>query len=451
MWMQLVKRHHNEAAVTRSSAQAHRNIAGALAVASCAALTVAAPSLHAQGEPGEWDFEVANLLYAESDSRVNAIEPVFSATRNFDEGESLNLKAVFDVLTGASPSGATPSDEVQTFTRPSGSSSYDVEANQAPLDDTFKDTRIALSANWASPLDHNWDYSAGVYGSKEYDYLSMGVNAGLTRYTNQKNTAFNMGASIEMDSIDPVGGARTPFSLMVAGGEEGAGSDDKAILDLLFGVSQVLGRGTIMQFNYGISYSDGYLNDPYKILSVIDDAAGANYGGNYADASGNNIYLYENRPDSRLKHSLYWQLKHSLDSGDIVDASYRFMIDDWGITSHTLEAAYQWGFNQSYIEPHLRYYQQSEADFYRRYIASGDYNDGDFTFTEASSDSRLGDLTGITIGAKYGWSMGSGNQANVRLDYYVQSNDGDSGFGKLASQELYPDLGAVMMTFGYSF
>lgn len=455
--MQLVNK-QCEDEKTKPTTVKHRNIAGAIAVASCTALTTLAPNAHAQGVSGEWDFDVASLFYSESDSRVSAIEPVFSATRNFEEGESLNLKAVFDVLTGASPNGATPSDELQTFTGPSGGGAYSIAPNQTPLDDTFKDTRVSLSANWLSPLNHDWDYSAGVYGSNEYDYLSFGINAGLTRYFNQKNTALNMGISIEMDSIEPVGGTPVGMSRMLSGGDDdddddGAalGADNKTIVDLLFGVSQVLGRSTIMQFNYGLSYADGYLNDPYKVLSVIDDASGANFGGNYADASGNNVYLYENRPDSRMKHSFYWQVKHGLSSGDVLDASYRFMIDDWGVTSHTLEASYQWRFNQSYIEPHLRYYQQSEADFYRRYLAANDYNDGDLSVNEASADARLGDLTGITLGAKYGWSMGNGDQANVRLDYYLQSNDGDQGFGKLTYQELYPDMSAVIMTFGYSF
>src|SRR5690606_26355842 len=103
-------------------------------------------------------------------------------------------------------------------------------------------------------------------------------------------------------------------------------SDSKQIFDLLFGVTQVIDRNTLMQFNYSLSSSSGYLTDPYKVVSVIDDAAGANYGGNYADGLGN-VYLYEERPDARLKHALFWQGKRQLQNGDIVDLSYRFMFD----------------------------------------------------------------------------------------------------------------------------
>ena len=459
--MQLVKQRseHNNTAVAEENVAEARAVSSVLAAATCALLSAIPTHAMAEGVPGEWDFDVAGLFYAESDDRVMAIEPVFSATRNFDEGEALNFKATFDMLTGASPNGATPSDSLQTFTRPSGSSDYVVEANDAPLDDTFKDTRVALSSTWSAPINRDWAYSAGVYGSTEYDYFSFGVNGGLTHYMNNKNTELNLGLSLEQDEIEPVGGAPKPLAEMPhrsspsyeadrAAAKDG--NDSKTVLDLLVGVTQVINKNTIMQFNYGLGMADGYLNDPYKMLSVIDDAAGANYGGNVTDANGNNIYLYEARPDSRMKHSLYWQTKHALESGDIIDLSYRFMLDDWGINSSTLEASYQWRFTDSYIEPYFRYYMQSEADFYKRFVTASEYNNGSPTLTEASSDYRLAEMTAYTLGAKYGFRLGEG-EANVRLSYYMQSNDGDQGFGKLTSQDLYPDMSAMMLTFGYSF
>ncbi len=427
-------------------------VSSVLAAATCALLSAIPTHAIAEGVPGEWDFDVAGLFYAESDDRVMAIEPVFSATRNFDEGEALNFKATFDMLTGASPNGATPSDSLQTFTRPSGSSTYTVQANEAPLDDTFKDTRVALSTSWSAPINRDWAYSAGVYGSTEYDYFSFGVNGGLTHYMNNKNTELNLGLSLEQDEIEPVGGAPKPLAKMDFNDPQSAkdSNDSKTVLDLLVGVTQVINKNTIMQFNYGLGMADGYLNDPYKVLSVIDDTVGPNFGGNAQDGNGDNIYLYEARPDSRMKHSLYWQTKHALDSGDIIDLSYRFMLDDWGINSSTLEASYQWHFTDSYIEPYFRYYMQNEADFYKRFVTESEYNNGSPTLTEASSDYRLAEMTAYTLGAKYGFRLGEG-EANVRLSYYMQSNDGEQGFGKLTSQDLYPDMSAMMLTFGYSF
>ena len=147
-------------------------------------------------------------------------------------------------------------------------------------------------------------------------------------------------------------------------------SDSKTLTDVLLGVTQVINKRTIMQFNYSLSSSSGYLTDPYKLLSVID----ATTGKTAVDVSGAPIYVYEQRPDSRTKHAFFWQTKYMLERGDVIDGSYRFMTDDWGVTSHTIDLKYHWQLDHAYLEPHLRYYLQSEADFYHRYALSTDYD-----------------------------------------------------------------------------
>ncbi len=181
-----------------------KKIAPALAAARCSVLGLS--DALAQENTGDWKFDVATLIYAESDNRVAAAEPVFNANKTYVGGEVLNLKLVFDSLTGASPNGATPSDTAQTFTRPSGNGSYTADANETPLDATFKDTRGAFSGSWTAPINRDWDYTLGAYGSKEYDYLSLGLNGGLKRYLNQKNTLLNFSLGFSADAIEPEGG-----------------------------------------------------------------------------------------------------------------------------------------------------------------------------------------------------------------------------------------------------
>jgi len=442
--MQLIKRKASE-----STVRPFQKIAPALAAASCSLLSVASNTALARGEAGTWDFEAASLFYSETDDRVVAVEPVFSATKNFEDGEVLNLKAAFDALTGASPNGATPSAAPQTFTTPSGNSTYTTDAGDAPIDDTFKDSRVALSASWLAPINRDWEYNAAFYGSKEYDYLSLGTSGGIKRYLNNKNTALNAGLSFSFDTIEPEGDIAKPLAKMGYNDADfdasrDDSSDSKTIIDALFGVSQVINRNTIMQFNYSVSMSDGYLSDPFKVLSVIDDTTGGNF-----EEGGNNVYLYEARPDSRIKHSLYWQTKYALANGDVIDGSYRFMLDDWGINSHTFDFRYRWQLGSSYLEPHFRYYMQSEADFYKRYISETEYNAGNLK--EATADYRLGDLDGMTVGLKYGHKLDNDHEFNMRVEYYLQSSSGDKGFGLLKDQDLYPDTKALIFQVGYSF
>ena len=69
---------------------------------------------------GTWQADTAVLFYSESDNRVQAIEPAVNLTRTFADESSVNLRVVYDTLTGASPNGAAPASIPQTFTSASG-------------------------------------------------------------------------------------------------------------------------------------------------------------------------------------------------------------------------------------------------------------------------------------------------------------------------------------------
>jgi hypothetical protein len=357
-----------------------------------------------------------------------------------------------DSLTGATPSGAVPQDEVQTFTRPSGESVYSVAAGELPLDDTFLDTRYALTASWQQPLGRDWSGSAGLTFSTEYDYTHAGANFGLSRDFNKRNTTVSLGLALARDELDPVGGAPLPLAAMSGAGDLSGrgGSESKDVVDLLLGVTQVVSEKFLVQFNYSLSDASGYLNDPYKILSVVDPVTGAAVGRQPApDTEGPlHEYVFESRPDKRTKHSLFGQGKYWL-GGNVLDLSYRFMTDDWGIDSHTLDTKLTVPFGDSgYIEPHVRFYTQSEADFYRASLLEGEPMP-----QHASADYRLGRFDAITAGVKYGWQTSSGNDFAVRLEYYRQDGDIPSGqlVGNQTSNALYPGLDAVIFNLSYGF
>lgn len=426
-----------------------KNVAAVLAAASCALL--GAP-VHAQASENQesWKFDTAILYYGETD-RVQLIEGVFNANKDFGNEHIFNGKIVVDTLTGASASGAVAQSEVQTFTRPSGNDTYEVAAGETPLDDTFLDTRLQLSGQWTQPIADEMRVSGGLQVSKEYDYLSIVGNGSLAMDFNKKNTTFSAGISYAFDSIDPVGGRPIEFSSMVVDAGQfdsddayrqafdvtrNGGSEDKNTVDLLFGATQIINRRMLMQFNYSFSKSDGYHNDPYKVLSVVDQA------GLTQDI------LHESRPSERTKHSVYWQTKYALDNA-VVDVSYRFATDDWEIDSHTIDTRFRFALSDTtYIQPHFRYYQQSEAEFYNPFLLAG--NDlPEF----ASADYRLGEMTAITLGIKYGMQLQNGQELAFRLEYYQQDpkNPGFNEPGALSGLDLYPSIKAVIAQVSYSF
>ncbi len=429
-----------------------KNIGAALTAASCALLGTAVAAKAEAQELHRWFFDTALLYYGESDDRVQDLSATIGATRDFGDERSLGLTLTADTLTGASASGAIALDRPQTFTSPSGNAFYTTAAGEVPLDDTFLDTRFALNVNWSQPLGRLYNVSGGVGFSTEYDYTHLGVNLGLSRDFDKRNTTLSVGLAYSQDDIDPVGGAPLPLSQMLDVGIQSnkLSTDSKDVIDLLFGVTQVLGRSTVMRVNYSYSQSSGYLNDPYKILSVVDPVTGDTITRvpTVGLSGPDGVYLYESRPDSRAKQSLFSEVKHSF-AGPVLHVSYRFMTDDWSIDSHTLETRFRWPVGSSnFIEPQLRFYTQSEAEFYRSSLVSGR------ALPEfASADFRLGQFDATTIGIKFGHRTAGGGEWSTRLEYYQQSGDvpEEQIIGNQSGREQYPDLSAVILQFAYRF
>lgn len=429
-----------------------KSITASLTTATCTLLGNAAPEpVQAQEEPG-WGLNTAFLYYGESDSRVQDYSLNLLATRTFVDDRSLTLGFAFDSLTGATPVGAVPFDSVQTLTRASGRSTYSVPAGAIPLDDTFLDTRYAISASWQQPVGRLYTIDVGATGSFEYDYRHIGANASLSRDFNNRNTTVSFGVAFSTDDMDPEGGAPVPLAAMLDVGDQSSklGDDSKDVLDVVLGVTQVINRNALMQLSYSFSDSSGYLNDPYKILALVDPLTGDPVPRTPPPGAEGPLheYRYESRPDSRAKHSFYAQTKYYM-GGKVLDASYRFMTDDWGIDSHTADLRYRWPIgDSSYLEPHLRLYTQSEADFYRISLVDG------VPFPSyASADYRLGEFDALTVGLKYGWKLASGHEMSARIEYYKQDGDVPRNqlIGNQLSRVMYPDLDAIIAQISYRF
>ncbi|MBT8095238.1 MAG: DUF3570 domain-containing protein, partial [Gammaproteobacteria bacterium] len=152
-----------------SSKNPDRSVAAALASATCALLgTTAAAPVDAQEEP-KWDFNTSILYYGEDEDRVQDLSFKSLSRRLFTDDRVLILGLTVDTLTGATPSGAIRQGGPQTFTRPSGNAAYTEAGGKLPLDDTFRDTRVSIAANWQQPAGDNGLVNVGFSASKEYD------------------------------------------------------------------------------------------------------------------------------------------------------------------------------------------------------------------------------------------------------------------------------------------
>jgi hypothetical protein len=367
-------------------------------------------------------------------------------SKELNDEEFLNLIFILDSLTGASANGAVPSTQIQAFSTPSGNDTYLVAPNETPLDPTFFDTRAQFSLGWDKPIERNLRRNLGFNISKEYDFTSISGNASWTWDTNLKNTSYTVGANLELDRVEPVGGAPLPLSSQDPAASppiiRDGDTKHKHIVDLLFGVTQIIDRTSLVQFNLSFSLADGYLNDPYKLVSIVDSTVGPNEGEPVDQ-------IYENRPDTRQRTGFFSHYKKQLGNRDIFSISYRWMTDDWDIDSHTIDTSYRWRLDNGYfIQPGLRYYEQSAASIYRYFLL-----DSDPVPETVSADYRLGEMETYTVGVKFGYSDNRNTSWSLRLERYLQTGEShpDVAIGQLITQDLFPDVEATIIQFSYSF
>jgi hypothetical protein len=129
------------------------------------------------------------------------------------------------------------------------------------------------------------------------------------------------------------------------------------------------------------------------------------------------------------------------------------MIDDWGILSHTLDLNYRLQIQaHRYLQPHVRFYHQTEADFYRRWLTADSSGMPSDLPRHATADYRLGQFQAWTVGGRYGQTLRPGQSLIVRVEYYWQMGDSHppGAPGALANLDLFPTVGAWIVNAGYS-
>jgi hypothetical protein len=391
----------------------------------------------------DWSVDSA-LAYYHENGRVQAIEPVVDVAKVFADGQALNLNVTFDALSGASPNGALTSHTAQTFASPSGKPrhQYTTAPGQLPADPDYQDDRIAAGGNWTLPLTRVDQVSVGGKLSAEDDFYSATVNASISHDFNEKNTTLSFGIDNEFDSIRPIGGAPLAGSDYALAGKQSGGKTKDGI-GVIVGVTQVMTRNWLTEFNVSIDRFHGYLNDPYKFTSVIDSAGGT---------TG---YEYESRPDQRTRKSAYWENRVAWGSTVSTALSLRHMSDNWGVRSDTAQLHLRWTLSnrERYVEPTLRWYRQTAADFYMPFIMTPENPSP----SHQSSDSRLGAFHALTYGLKYaqklpGLGSRSESEISIRAEYYQQNFDDRVAVpAGLEGLDLFPGLKAVLVQIGWRF
>jgi hypothetical protein len=345
----------------------------------------------AMSAPGDGLFETRYQYYQEGQGRMRVDSDYSLFSVDLSDTLVLDGTLLYSTLSGASPTGLPPL----------------TKGGQVPTV-FLKDQRYAASLGLTQQIgDHS--IKGGLSYSYEGDYLSLGASLQDTISLNEKNTELVLGVAYTNDTV----------------GANGSNFEaTKRSYDTMVGINQILDPNTLLSFNVGLGWKQGYLSDPYKRV-LID-----------------NQVSYDTRPDHKFEQLALIQLTHYISSWDAsVEASYRLGHNDFGSTSHTAQLAlYKYLLNKRVvIRPSIRFYDQSAARFYNTQFSGNP--------AYASADYRLSAEQSLNLGLQIRWNIIKDKLAlDVGYERYRTW-----GTDHKTSQSAYPDANSITVGFHYQF
>ena len=184
--------------------------------------------------------------------------------------------------------------------------------------------------------------TAGFADSREHDYVSRGWSVNTATDFNEKNTTLLAGAAGTDDNVEVL------FQNAWV---------KKRTNDVTAGVAQLWDPNTVATLNATWGRATGFLDDPYRLVQKsIELLPGLHLPETFA----------ENRPGERDKGDVLLSINRAFPGArGALEGSYRFYRDTFGISAHTLEAAWLQNLGRNWVlRPGLRLYRQGAADFY---------------------------------------------------------------------------------------
>ncbi|CAA6813145.1 MAG: Unknown protein [uncultured Campylobacterales bacterium] len=349
----------------------------------------------------EDSISISYLQYDEDNNRVSVSAPAIAIQKDFGKDYTLDVYVVSD-----SVSGATPTYVEENVVASSGATSVATTTSVVPVynqSNEFDEVRNAYTLNLTKRLENRNEISIGTTVSLESDYYSYELSGGYLQYLDTaKNRSLNYGLSAQFNEILVYCASSTDTEVCDAS----SGSSEAATsigIGTEIGLSQILDKNSIIKGSLFLKYEDGYLSNPY-LKAVKDDGVSLTLES-------------DQRPDTRLGYGAYLSYKNAFRDNQTFQVDYRLYSDDWGILSNTVNTKYYYeATNDLTLGFGLRYYKQSEADFYQEgyFEPSARY---------LSSDERLSDFSAVTYTFEAKYNITDKLSTNFSYNSYDQSTD----------------------------
>lgn len=269
------------------------------------------------------------------------------------------------------------------------SASVDVLSTASPYTEKRHEGQLGLEY-----LNDKTVLSLNLRQSDEDDYLAQSMSVNVSHDTFGDLTTLSMGLSYGDNDI-------------MRNGDE-AFEEESQQYRLRAGINQILTRNLTASLTIEAVADQGYLNNPYRSVRYADDSVPSGVG-----------YQSEIYPETRNSFATKLSASYFLPYRAALFFHYRYFNDSWEIKSDDVELGYRHPIGDSIeLELKLRYYQQSEANFYSDLFP---YKDAQ---NYLARDKELSDFNNVTfgIGATYALppilSFGDArSEASLQWDY----------------------------------
>jgi hypothetical protein len=253
-------------------------------------------------------------------------------------------------------------------------------------------------------------YTANVISSKESDYVadtaSFGLSQDMFGDLTTVSIGYRRGWNHVYRNIKDADGAKVrdpSFAQQM---------DTRAYT---VGLTQIITRNMLAGINVEAITDEGYLNSPYRSVRYADPTDPRGF------ALQGEIY-----PRTHTSNATAIFAKYYLPWRAAIEGNYRFYSDSWGVNASTFDLTYTHPAWRRWIfDGRLRYYTQTQADFYSDLFPRRDYQNF------LARDKELAAYTGYTVGlgASYEFNFAwaprwiQKSTLNARLDHILIDYD----------------------------
>jgi hypothetical protein len=270
--------------------------------------------------------DLATALYIRQDSdRTTVISPHARLGKVVQEGTQVSATYAADVWTSASV-------DIQA------------SASKRPVTEQRDELQLGVQQEWM-----DLHMQAGYRFSSEPDYTSHGLS--ISGSYDLAGNASTLSAALHVFA-DAVGRSGDPKF-----------SRQQGTYDASLSFTQIIDPMMFVSATYELAHLRGYQASPYRFVGIGPEATG--FG-----CLGTSECFAERVPRARTRHAFAVLARRAFGEVFSLGLNYRFYIDDWSLSSHTLLAELGWNLGaRSLLSLRYRFYTQTHADFYRKRYA----------------------------------------------------------------------------------